>query len=612
MIHVDLQDTLGLHVQVGLYGGEVFLHLKGETLAAGQAHRVGLQLGAGLDLRHLVAQRLLDEVKGLLVPLRLVRLGLAVQLQLAVHHAAEGLVPVLAEQVGDKAVGIVGKVQHLIVVLLHQLRLGQVVDGLHVLAGGVVDELLALRHTVHILVQRHQLLLLRGVEHQQILHLFLVDAVVVQGAQLQLAAVAAVELLVVLPLVLQHPQQLRLDLLLQIGGNDLQLAVMLQQFPGNIQAQVGRIHHAADEVEVLRQQIGTVIHNHDAGAVKLQTGLEILGKVLVGHPGGNEQQRLIGDGALHGNGDHRLGRGHLTEALLIELVVFLPGDLALFPLPQGHHGVEGLKNELLLVLRLVLRAALLQLGVGHQHPDGEADIVAVLFHQPVKGILPQVLAVLVLLLLGVGLDVHDDIGSHRSLLAGLDGVAVHAGGLPAVRLIAAVLFRHHGDLIRHHKGRVEAHTELSDDIGVRSLLVLQIPLEAEAAAVGNDAQIVLQIVLVHADAVVADGEGTVVLVDGQRDLEIVTAHPHLVIGQAEIAQLVNGVRGVGDDLPQENLLMGIDGVDHQIQQPFGLRFELFLSHSIVPFYTERETRSASLVIHLISDLFPAASFHWHG
>ena len=222
------------------------------------------------------------------------------------------------------------------------------------------------------------------------------------------------------------------------------------------------------------------------------------------------------------------------------------------------------------------------------------------------------MAVLVLLLLGVGLDVHDDIGAHRILLAGLNGVAVHAGGLPAVRLIAAVLFRHHGDLIRHHKGRVEAHTELSDDIGVRSLLVLQIPLEAEAAAVGDDAQIVLQIVLVHADAVVADGEGTVVLVDGQRDLEIVTTHPHLVIGQAEIAQLVDGIRGVGDDLPQEYFLVGIDGVDHQIQQSFGLGFELFLSHSIVPFYTERETRSASLVIHLISDLFPAASFHWHG
>ena len=180
--------------------------------------------------------------------------------------------------------------------------------------------------------------------------------------------------------------------------------------------------------------------------------------------------------------------------------------------------------------------------MGHQHPDGEADIVAVLLHQPIKGILPQVLAVLVLLLLGVGLDVHDDIGTHRSLLAGLNGVAVHAGGLPAVRLIAAVLFRHHGDLIRHHEGGVEAHTELTDDIGVGGLLLaLQLALEAEAAAVGNDAQIVLQIVLVHADTVVADGEGTVVLVDGQRDLEIVTAHPHLVIGQAEIAQLVNGV-----------------------------------------------------------------------
>ena len=219
--------------------------------------------------------------------------------------------------------------------------------------------------------------------------------------------------------------------------------------------------------------------------------------------------------------------------------------------------------------------------MGHQHPDGEADVVAVLLHQLIEGVFPQVLAVLVLLLLAVGLDVHDDIGAHSVLLAGLDGVAVHAGRLPAVRLIAAVLLGDDGDLIGHHEGGIEAHAELADDIGVGGLLALQLALELEASAVGDHAQIVLQIALVHADAVVADGQGTVLLVDGQGDLEVLPLQAHLVVGQAEIAQLVDGIGGVGDDLAEEDLLMGIDGVDHHVQQTLGLGFEFFLAHGFV-------------------------------
>ena len=70
-----------------------------------------------------------------------------------------------------------------------------------------------------------------GVKQQQVLQLLLLGPVVVQGAQLQLAAEAAVELLIALPVVLQHPLQLGLDLLFQAGGDNLQLPVMLQQFP---------------------------------------------------------------------------------------------------------------------------------------------------------------------------------------------------------------------------------------------------------------------------------------------------------------------------------------------------------------------------------------------
>ena len=66
-------------------------------------------------------------------------------------------------------------------------------------------------------------------------------------------------------------------------------------------------------------------------------------------------------------------------------------------------------------------------------------------------------------------------------------------------------------------------------------------------------------------------------VDRKTDLKIAAAQAG-VLGQAQISQLVNGVRGVGNDLAQEDLLMRIDRIDHQIQKSLGLRLKLFFCH----------------------------------
>ena len=50
-----------------------------------------------------------------------------------------------------------------------------------------------------------------------------------------------------------------------------------------------------------------------------------------------------------------------------------------------------------------------------------------------------------------------------------------------------------GDLIRHHKGGVEAHAELADNIHVRVFLLQLLP-ELISTAGGDDAQVVLQLV----------------------------------------------------------------------------------------------------------------------
>ncbi|CAN3986065.1 D-cysteine desulfhydrase, partial [Dysosmobacter welbionis] len=322
--------------------------------------------------------------------------------------------------------------------------------------------------------------------------------------------------------------KLALDLLLQVGRDDLQLPVMLEQLPGDVQGQVGRVHHPPDEAEVLRQQVGALVHDEDAIGVQLQPFLILLGVVVKGGGAGDEQQRLVGDGALGGHGDDLLGVGVVVELVPIELVVLLRLHAGLAPLPDGHHGVQRLLFLIRLVLRLVVGATLLPAGLGDLHSDGEADVVGILPHQLLEP--PGLQELTVLLIIGVRLDVHDDVRAHGIPLAFGDGVAVGAGGLPHPGGVGAVLPRHHGDVVRHHKGGVEAHAELADDVGVLGV-VPHLLLELVGAGGGDDAQVVLQVLLVHADAVVGDGQGPVFLVHLDLDLEVLAAHAHGVIRQ---------------------------------------------------------------------------------
>ena len=578
MLRVQLQDALRLNASVGLDGLKVFLHLEADALPGGEADGVGLELGGGADLLHGVAQGLLHEGEDILVGVRrLLGLLLGVLPGGAAHGGAEGLFLVGPEDLGAELVHLLGEVEDLGAPLLQLLDLGELVDALRVGADGVVDVLLVLRHPGDVLRQGHGLLLRGGVEEQQVLEELAVGAVVRGHAVLQLAAEVPEELLVALPVVLLHPQELGLDLLLQVPGDDFQLPVVLEELPGDVEAQVRGIHHAPDETEVLGQEVGALVHDEDAIGVELQALLVVLGVVVHGGRAGDEEQGLVGDGALGGDGDHALGRDHLVVALLVELVVLLLRDLALLPLPEGDHGVQGLPLPDVLILRLVVGGALLPAGVGDLHPDGEADVVGVLLHEALQGILLEVLAVLAGLVLGVLLDVENDVGADGLLLAGLHGVAVHAVRLPAAGGVGAVLARYDGDVVRDHEGGVEAHAELADDIR-RLLAALGLLAELEGAAPGDDAQVVLQLLLVHADAVVPDGEGSGFLVGDQGDGEVLPPEAHLVIRQGEVAELVDGVAGVGDELPEEDLLMGVDGVDHQVQQALGFRLELFLAH----------------------------------
>ena len=266
----------------------------------------------------------------------------------------------------------------------------------------------------------------------------------------------------------------------------------------------------------------------------------------------------------------------------VELVVLFVRDVALLALPERHHGVDGLHLLDGLVLGLLRVAALFDLLLGQQHADGVADVVGVLLHERVQAVGFQVLAVL--LLVRVGLDVHDDVGADGLLAAFGDRIAVRAGGLPLIGLLRTVLLRADGDAVGDHERGVEAHAELADDVDIGVLLVLFLGLLAELVGTRrrDDTEVVFKLFAAHADAVIRDRQRAVLLVDRHRDGKIAAVHADLVVRQRDVTELVDSVAGVGNDLAQEDLLVRVNRVDHQIEQTLRFCFKLFFSHKSIP------------------------------
>ena len=292
---------------------------------------------------------------------------------------------------------------------------------------------------------------------------------------------------------------------------------------------------------------------------------------------------------MHGDSAGRIFE--VVEVGLVELVVLLLGDLGLLVLPNWDHGVDGLHLGVALPLRRGRLVALGRLGglhlaaLRHFHLDRIAHVVAVALDELREPVLAGEGAEG--LVGGVVLQVHDDVGAVLGALGRLDVVAVDAVGFPGPGLVASDGAGDDAHLLAHHEGGVEADAELADDVhvgevveplrlaglGIGSGLGLG-GLELEGIGMGDGAQVLVQLVFGHADAVVGHGDGALVGGKAHRDGQVVAAHGHLGVGEAAEVQLVHGIRRVGDELAQENLAVGVDGVNHEVEQLLALCLEL--------------------------------------
>ena len=78
----------------------------------------------------------------------------------------------------------------------------------------------------------------------------------------------------------------------------------------------------------------------------------------------------------------------------------------------------------------------------------------------------------------------------------------------------------------------------------------------------------------HANTTIADGQSLCLLVGDNVDTEVLARVELGLVRESLIANLVEGIRGVGDQLTEEDLLVGVDGVDDEGQELRDLSLKL--------------------------------------
>jgi hypothetical protein len=144
-----------------------------------------------------------------------------------------------------------------------------------------------------------------------------------------------------------------------------------------------------------------------------------------------------------------------------------------------------------------------------------------------------------------------------------NGESTTSGRLPDVLLVIIVLggnLNTLGDEVR----RIEPNTELTNhgNIGTGGESLH----EGLCTRLGDCSQVVDQIGLGHTNTGITDGEGTLLLVGGDPDVQVLFGVELRVVGKGGISDLVESVRRVGDEFSKEDFLVRVEGVDDEVEK----------------------------------------------
>ena len=196
---------------------------------------------------------------------------------------------------------------------------------------------------------------------------------------------------------------------------------------------------------------------------------------------------------------------------------------------------------------------------------------------------------------------QDHVGAARVAVGGFGLEGAVAVGRPADGLVGARLgaTAHDRHAVGDHKGRVEAHAELTDQLAVLGGVARELREEFFRARLRDRAEVLVRFFKRHADAVVRHRERPRFFVGLHADLEDRIVLRQVRIRKGEKAQLVDRVGSVRDELAQEHFLVGIKRIGQKLQKfrnfrlktmDFGSHFRLILlfGRELRPFYDKKE------------------------
>ena len=167
---------------------------------------------------------------------------------------------------------------------------------------------------------------------------------------------------------------------------------------------------------------------------------------------------------------------------------------------------------------------------------------------------------------------QDDIGAGFAALTPFQGEVGGAIAAPAHRLgIGPGRERDQLHLVGHHEAGIEAQAEVADDGIILAFIFLQ---EFLGAGEGHLVDVALHLIGRHADAVVADRDRFGFAINADADLSFFALAA--IAAHGRHAPLADGVDAITDQLAQEHLMAGIDGLFNDRKNIFRVDLDLAL------------------------------------
>ena len=461
-------------------------------------------------------------------------------------------------------VDAIGQQQNFNALLAEDLQMRTILGRLKSLGRDVVDLVLPRLHARDVLSQRHFLLRAIGMgcrKTQQLGDTRLIGVIFANALFQQLTELVP-EFFIILCVVLGHLFEQAEYALGAARADLLDILAFLQDLARDVERQIGHIDHAAHEAQIHRQQLLGIVHDEHA----LDVQLDAMARVAIPQIERRLSRHVEQLGVLVTALDAGMHPGQwlliVMRHVLIEGLVFLVRDVVLRACPERVGLVDG----------FIFTGRLHGLGffvpglLGHA--NRQCDMVGVLAQN-----LADLPAVEQVLLLRTQMQNH--FGAAPRMFNVGDGVIALTARNPfdTGRGRRTGFTAAHRDFVGDDERGIEADAELADQIRVFLLVTGQRREEFLGTRFGDGAQVRDRLIFGHADAVIGDGNRLGRRIDLHTDPELRVVFEEAGVGQRFVAQFVASIRGIGDQLAQEDFLIRIQRVDHQLQQLFDFGLE---------------------------------------